>query len=104
MITEVKYLQETGRALREAAERLEDPQERHLMLVRTCEFLEFMQRVQAMPMVARLSYYRAAFATYNLLRVNSQLGRRVGMFDADVYMEITKIMSKLLVENGTGED
>ena len=103
-MNEIKLLQETEQALREAAERIADKAERKEMLVRTCEFLEFMQRVQAMPMVARLSYYRAAFATYNLLRVNCQLGRRVGMFDADVYMEITKIMSKLLVENGTRED
>ena len=104
MITKVKYLQETGRALREAAERLEDPQERRLMLTRTCEFLEFMEKVQTMPMVARLSYYRAAFATYNLLRVNHQLGRRVGAFDADVHTAIVKILSKLLVENGVRKD
>ena len=97
-------LQETGRALREAAEGVENREERHEMLTRVGEFLEFLDRVQRMPMVARRCFYRAAFATYNLLRVNSQLGRRVGMFDADVYMEITKIMSKLLVENGTGED
>ena len=103
-MNDVKLLQETEQALREAAERIANKAERKEMLVRTCEFLEFLQRVQSMPMVARLSYYRAAFATYNLLRVNGQLARRVGAFDGDVYMEITKILSKVLVENGNGED
>ena len=35
---------------------------------------------------------------------NRQLGRRVGAFDKDVYAEIVKILSKLLVENGNSED
>jgi hypothetical protein len=35
---------------------------------------------------------------------NRQLGRRVGAFDKDVYAEIVKILSKLLVENGADED
>ena len=99
-MSEILLLQETERALREAVERLESAEERHEMLVRVGDFVQFMNSVQRMPMVTRLSYYRAAFATYNLLRVNHQLGRRVGAFDADVYMEITKILSKLLVENG----
>ena len=101
---EIKLLQGTEQRLREAAAGVADEAERHEMLVRTCDFLEFMQRVQQMPMVTRLCFYRAAFATYNMLRVNRQLGRRVGAFDKDVYTEIVKILSKLLVENGNSED
>ena len=97
---EIKLLQGTERRVREAAAGVADEAERHEMLVRTCDFLEFMQRVQQMPMVARLCFYRAAFATYNLLRVNQQLGRRVGAFDDGVYTGIVRILSKLLVENG----
>ena len=97
---EIKLLQGTEQRLREAAAGVADEAERHEMLVRTCDFLEFMQRVQQMPMVTRLSYYRAAFATYNLLRVNHQLGRRVGAFDDGVYTGIVRILSELLVENG----
>ena len=104
MNTEVKFLNETERRLREAAAGVADEAERREMLVRTRDFLEFMQRVQQMPMVARLCFYRAAFATYNLLRVNRQLGRRVGAFDKDVYTEIVRTLSKLLVENGADED
>ena len=103
-MTEVKCMKETERRLREAAAGVADEAERHEMLVRTRDFLEFLQRVQQMPMVTRLCFYRAAFATYNMLRVNRQLGRRVGAFDKDVYTEIVKILSKLLVENGADED
>ena len=98
-MSEILLLQETERALREAVERLESAEERHEMLVRVGDFVQFMNSVQRMPMVARLSYYRAAFATYNLLRVNQQLGRRVGAFDDGVYTGIVRILSKLLVEN-----
>ena len=104
MMTDVKCRKETERRLREAAAGVADEAERHEMLVRTRDFLEFLQRVQQMPMVTRLCFYRAAFATYNMLRVNRQLGRRVGAFDKDVYTEIVKILSKLLVENGADED
>jgi hypothetical protein len=39
-----------------------------------------------------------------LVRVNRQLGRRVGAFDDGVYMGIVRILSKLLVENGARKD
>ena len=38
--------------------------------------------------------------TERALRVNQQLGRRVGAFDDGVYTGIVRILSKLLVENG----
>ncbi len=104
MITEVRYLNETERILRESVERVTGGLERRRVVNSVFLFVDFMERVQQMPMVARLCFYRAAFATYNLLRVNRQLGRRVGAFDKDVYAEIVKILSKLLVENGADED
>ena len=45
-----------------------------------------------------------AFRAWLLLRVNRQLGRRVGAFDDGVYMGIVRILSKLLVENGARKD
>jgi hypothetical protein len=67
-------------------------------------FVDFMERVQRMPVVARLAYFEAAYAVFDLLRRNRQLGRRVGMFDDSVKIIITQLLSKLLVENGNSED
>jgi hypothetical protein len=41
---------------------------------------------------------------FNLLRRNRQLGRRVGMFDAEVKKAISGLLSKVLGDYGTGRD
>ena len=104
MITEVRYLNETERILRESVERVTGGLERRRVVNSVFLFVDFMERVQRMPVVARLAYFEAAYAVFDLLRRNRQLGRRVGMFDDSVKIIITQLLSKLLVENGADED
>ena len=67
-------------------------------------FVNYLEAVQRMPLVARLSLYRACYGVYDLLRRNGQMGRRVGMFDAEVKKAISGLLSKVLVDYGVRKD
>ncbi|MBR7093971.1 MAG: hypothetical protein IKI48_04160 [Prevotella sp.] len=104
MITEVKNLDVTERILKKSVEGVNGELERRQVVDGVFRFVNYLEAVQRMPLVARLSLYQACYGVYDLLRRNGQLGRRVGMFDAEVKKAISGLLSKVLGDYGTGED
>ena len=104
MITEVKNLGETMRILRKSVEGVNGELERRQVVDGVFRFVNYLEGVQRMPVVARLSLYRACYGVYDLLRRNGQLGRRVGMFDAEVKKAISGLLSKVLGDYGVRKD
>jgi len=102
------FLEEMETAVRESVAKVPTSDGRRLMTDGLFDFVNFLDRLQCMPMVVRLQYYRAAFAVYNLLRRNKQLGRREGGFDAEVRCGIAHVLHKIhnknYFDNGTDED
>ena len=101
---EVKYLGETMRILKKSVEGVNGELERRQVVDGVFRFVNYLEAVQRMPVVARLSLYQACYGVFDLLRRNGQLGRRVGMFDAEVKKAISGLLSKVLVDYGTGCD
>ena len=97
---EIKYLQETEQILRESVKGAKDEMERRRIVDGVFRFVNYLESVQRMPQVSRLCLYRACYGVFDLLRRNRQLGRREGMFDAEVRNAIRSILSENLVENG----
>ena len=104
MITEVKNLDVTERILKKSVEGVNGELERRQVVDGVSRFVNYLEAVQRMPVVARLSLYRACYGVFNLLRRNRQLGRRVGMFDAEVKKAISGLLSKVLVDYGVRKD
>ena len=104
MITEVKNLDVTERILKKSVEGVNGELERRQVVDGVFRFVNYLEAVQRMPVVARLSLYRACYGVFNLLRRNRQLGRRVGMFDAEVKKAISGLLSKVLVDYGVRKD
>ena len=101
---EVKYLDVTARILKKSVEGVNGELERRQVVDGVFRFVNYLEGVQRMPLVARLSLYRACYGVFNLLRRNGQLGRRVGMFDAEVKKAISGLLSKVLVDYGVRKD
>ena len=101
---EVKYLGETMRILKKSVEGVNGELERRQVVDGVFRFVNYLEAVQRMPVVARLSLYQACYGVFDLLRRNGQLGRRVGMFDAEVKKAISGLLSKVLGDYGTGCD
>lgn len=101
---EVKYLDVTARILRESVKEVNGELERRQVVDGVFRFVNYLEGVQRMPVVARLSLYRACYGVFDLLRRNRQLGRRVGMFDAEVKKAISRLLSKVLVDYGVRKD
>lgn len=101
---EVKYLDVTERILKKSVEGVNGELERRQVVDGVFRFVNYLEGVQRMPVVARLSLYRACYGVFDLLRRNRQLGRRVGMFDAEVKKAISGLLSKVLGDYGTGCD
>ena len=108
MENKIVFLEEMETAVRGPLAKVPTSDGRRLMTDRLFDFVNFLDNVQRMPMVVRLQYYRAAFAVYNLLRRNKQLGRREGGFSTEVRCGIVhvlyKIRNKNYFDNGTDKD
>ena len=104
MITEVKNLDVTERILKKSVEGVNGELECRQVVDGVFRFVNYLEAVQRMPLVARLSLYRACYGVYDLLRRNRQLGRRVGMFDAEVKKAISGLLSKVLGDYGVRKD
>ena len=92
------FLGEMVIAVHKALKKAETSDDRRLMTDRLFDFVNFLERLQCMPLVVRLNYFGAAFAVYNFLRRNKQLGRREGGFDAEVKYEIVRALKKIADE------
>ena len=97
---EMKQREELEAGLRAAMQSLETKGQRVAMLRQLAENMVYMNRLQGVPLVVRLAFFRAFFAVFNYLRQRRQLGRREGELDVEVRLELEQILSKLLEENG----
>lgn len=90
----IKQIKDFSRALSEALESEPTPEKRIMLLNLVDNYFDYLKVVQKMPLLVRLKFYPVAFALYDCLRVNKQLGRREGEFDLPIRREIRLILSK----------
>ena len=104
MITEVKYLEETERALREVLKAIDSKEQRDAVLKKLGDHVAYEANVKLMPYRLQQPFYQGVFAIVVYMCMNGQMSRVEGGMDRDVKNSIEGVLSKLLVENGTGED
>ena len=104
MITEVKYLEETERALREVLKAIDSKEQRDAVLKKLGDYVAYEDNVKLMPYRLQQPFYKGVFAIVVYMCMNGQMSRVEGGMDRDVKHSIEGVLSKLLVENGTGED
>ena len=104
MITDVKYLNETEEALRRVLESVESKDQRDMVLKKLGDHLAYEANVKLMPYRLQQPFYKGAFAIDYYLCRNGQLKRVDGGMRRDVKDSLEGVLSKLLVENGAGED
>ena len=72
--------------------------ERHAALRQVNNYIAHLENVQQMPLLTRIAYWECAYAVFDYLRRNKQLGRTVGKFDAEVKQVLDDIIRELLNE------
>lgn len=77
--------------------------ERREAIRRLNNYVAHLEYVQQMDVVMRLSYWECAYAVFDYLRRNKQLGRTVGKFDAEVKQVLDDIIRELWYD-GPAED
>ncbi len=77
--------------------------ERREAIRRLNNYVAHLEYVQQMDVVMRLSYWECAYAVFDYLRRNKQLGRTVGKFDAEVNQVLDDIIRELWYD-GPAED
>lgn len=77
--------------------------ERREAIRRLNNYVAHLEYVQQMDVVMRLSYWECAYAVFDYLRRNKQLGRTVGKFDAEVKQVLDDIVRELWYD-GPAED
>ena len=104
MITDVKYLNETEEALRRVLDSVENKDQRDMVLKKLGDHLAYEANVKLMPYRLQQPFYKGAFAIDYYLCRNGQMSRVDGGMRRDVKDSLEGVLSKLLVENGAGED
>lgn len=77
--------------------------ERREAIRRLNNYVAHLEFVQQMDVVMRLSYWECAYAVFDYLRRNKQLGRNVGKFDAEVKQVLDDVIRELWYD-GPAED
>ena len=77
--------------------------ERREAIRRLNNYVAHLEYVQQMDVVMRLSYWECAYAVFDYLRRNKQLGRNVGKFDAEVKQVLDDVIRELWYD-GPAED
>ena len=93
----MKRKEELKRRLQKALKGLSQ-HERREAIRRLNNYVAHLEYVQQMDVVMRLSYWECAYAVFDYLRRNKQLGRTVGKFDAEVKQVLDDIIRELLNE------
>jgi hypothetical protein len=75
--------------------------ERREAIRRLNNYVAHLEYVQQMDVVMRLSYWECAYAVFDYLRRNKQLGRNVGKFDAEVKQVLDDIIRELWYDGPT---
>lgn len=100
----IKYLQETERAIREVLRKIDSKEQRDMVLKKLGDHLAYEANVKQMPYRLQQPFYEGVFAIIVYLCKNGQMMRVDGGMDRDVKDLLEGVLSKLLVENGTGRD
>ena len=100
----IKYLQETERAIREVLRKIDNKEQRDMVLKKLGDHLAYEANVKLMPYRLQQPFYEGVFAIIVYLCKNGQMMRVDGGMDRDVKNLLEGVLSKLLVENGTGRD
>ena len=96
----IVLLEETEGAIRHNVMKLETLEERRKMLHKLRDHVLLMSEVQALPQLARESYYQTVFVVFKYLRANRQLGREAHRFDWWVLDELLDMISNFLYHDG----
>lgn len=75
--------------------------ERREAIRRLNNYVAHLEFVQQMDVVMRLSYWECAYAVFDYLRRNKQLGRTVGKFDAEVKQVLDDVIRELWYDGPT---
>ena len=75
--------------------------ERREAIRRLNNYVAHLEYVQQMDVVMRLSYWECAYAVFDYLRRNKQLGRNVGKFDAEVKQVLDDVIRELWYDGPT---
>ena len=89
--------------LQKALKGLNNHHERRAALRQVNNYIAHLENVQQMDVVTRLSYWECAYAVFDYLRRNKQLGRTVGKFDAEVKQVLDDVIRELWYD-GPAED
>ena len=103
-MNEVKYLQETERAIREVMKTIDSKDQRDAVLKKLGDHLAYEANVKLMPYRLQQPFYKGVSVIIAYLCMNGQLKRVDGGMRRDVKDSLEGVLSKLLVENGAGED
>ena len=79
------------KCLQMALKGLDSQSERRAALKQLNSYVEHLEQVQQMPLLTRLVYWECAYAVFDFLRRNKQLGRTVGPFSDSVRKEMKEI-------------
>ena len=100
----IKYLQETERAIREVLRKIDNKEQRDMVLKKLGDHLAYEANVKQMPYRLQQPFYEGVFASIVYLCKNGQMMRVDGGMDRNVKNLLEGVLSKLLVENGYRED
>ena len=96
----IKYLQETERAIREVLRKIDNKEQRDMVLKKLGDHLAYEANVKQMPYRLQQPFYEGVFAIIVYLCKNGQMMRVDGGMDRNVKNLLEGVLSKLLVENG----
>ena len=88
-------MKEMKKRLQKALKGLNNHHERRAVLRQVNNYIAHLENVQQMDVVTRLSYWECAYAVFDYLRRNKQLGRTVGKFDAEVKQMLDDVIREL---------
>jgi len=88
-------MKEMKKRLQKALKGLNNHHERRAALRQVNNYIAHLENVQQMDVVTRLSYWECAYAVFDYLRRNKQLGRTVGKFDAGVKQMLDDVIREL---------
>lgn len=103
-MTEEMNVRELEERLREIVNKLDNRKQRMAVLYQLGKANVFLESVQQLPLLERLTYWQGYYVMFDYLRQNGQLGTNVN-FDPLVRNNLDFVIRKLLYEDdGNGKD
>jgi hypothetical protein len=88
-------MKELKKCLQMALKGLDSQSERRAALKQLNSYVEHLEQVQQMPLLTRLVYWECAYAVFDFLRRNKQLGRTVGPFSDSVRKDVNNVLKNI---------